>query len=142
MIDNDTVYYRPHIHIYPVAPAPGYSYQNRYQPSPRFHSLSLPTLQQLIPLLPPPPPLHHLPMHLLRHLLIPLPLLLGLPPILDRLHPSISLRRLLLLHLPLHRFGGLLGLEQGHPPRVAGLARGRPESGLERMPVLAWGIAG
>jgi hypothetical protein len=69
------------------------------------------TFQQLVPLLPPLLPLHNLPMHLLRHLLISLLLFLGCPPILDRLDSPIPLGGFLFFHFLLECFGGLLVLK-------------------------------
>lgn len=88
------------------------------------------TLQQLIPLLPPLHPLHPPFMHLLRHLLIPFPLLLRSPLILDGLYSRLPLRLRLLLHLSLFRLrrcgDGLRGSSFG----VGGLASRGAEGGL------------
>lgn len=68
-------------------------HDSTYCALPSSYPIHFSGFQHLVPLLPSPQPLHPLLVHLLRHLLIPLLLLLGSALILDCLYPALQNRR-------------------------------------------------
>jgi hypothetical protein len=77
-------------------------------------------------------------MHLLRHPLKPLLLLLRLPPIPNPLNSAIPLYRFLGFHLTFEEFGGAGAFEEGYAGGVASLARGGSKGGFGGMPYFSY----